>query len=314
MENNKKEISVVIPAYNAKKTIEQLLVNLQNQSIVTDRYEIIVVDDGSTDNTVNIIQKFEAVILLHQEHGGPGLARMKGVARAEGELVMFLDSDLDVGPGFLEGHLTFLTQHPEISATGGSVAEVEKSAIFSWKLVDHLSSWYNVHPSIVYKSPPEYLPSLNFCVRKSIFSQHGLSWADGRTYKGEDVVFCHNLRKNNFQIAFLPNVTVKHHDRSSFKLYLQHMFGWGHHAPFVRGQLPELSYGFLFPNSFLLLFFTAPFIVFGYTFLIWKSWAQTRFFAVSLSLPQIFIGRIAYLFGVISGTLQKTKMKARQKI
>jgi glycosyltransferase involved in cell wall biosynthesis len=306
------ELSVVIPTFNAEQTIEKLLIHLSRQSFPRGKYEIIVVDDGSTDSTVQIVEKFDEIRLVSQINSGPGVARMNGIAHATGEIILFLDSDVDVGSNLLEMHANFLNANTSVYASGGSVVEAKKSALFSWQLVDYLSSWFNAHPKIHYKAPPQYLPSLNFCVRKSVFSQHKLTWPDGKEYKGEDVIFCHKMRENNLPIRFLPNASVGHHDRATFSQYLQHMFDWGYHAPYVRGEISDLNYSYLFPGRVWLLAFTLPLIIFGYTFLIWKSWATSRFLAVTISLPQIFVGRIAYFCGVVKGTRYKAAHRARK--
>jgi len=305
MRRGNREISVVIPTFNSERTIEQLLLHLTSQSIPAETYEVIVVDDGSSDATINIVQQFKNIALICQDHGGPGKARMNGIAHAEGNYMMFLDSDIDIGPTLLEEHFTFLESNPTVCATGGSVVEAVEAALFSWQLVDHLSSWFNAHPKTRYENSPEYLPSLNFCVRKSVFTEYDLMWPDGEVHKGEDVLFCQKLRENGLQFRFLAHASVMHYDRTTFRQHMRHMYDWGYHAPFVRGEIAQLGYNFLFPNSTILLILTAPLIVFGYTFLIWKSWARSRVVAVTVSLPQIFAGRIAYLSGVFMGTRQK---------
>ena len=84
-----KKVSVIVPVYNSRKTIGRCLKRLVNQSYPV---EIIVVDDGSIDNTVEIVQKFK-VKLLKQRHKGPGAARNLGVSKAKGDIIVLVDSD-----------------------------------------------------------------------------------------------------------------------------------------------------------------------------------------------------------------------------
>ena len=121
-------------------------------------------------------------------------------------------------------------------------------------------------------------------------------------------MFCHRIRKCGLQIAFLSEATVTHHDRESFKDYMLHLYRWGYHAPFVRGNIPELKYGFIFHNRISTLTFRLPLIVVGYTFFLWKSWILERPFAITCSLPQILIGRFAYAWGVAKGTIEKNRL------
>ena len=85
--------SVIIPAYNAEKSIESCLTALHNQTGLEKRPEIIVVDDGSTDDTSLIVKKHEGVVLIQQKNAGPGAARNAGVQAARGRFLLFTDSD-----------------------------------------------------------------------------------------------------------------------------------------------------------------------------------------------------------------------------
>jgi glycosyltransferase involved in cell wall biosynthesis len=87
------KISVVIPAYNRENTIEKCLKSVINQSYAP--YEIIVVDDGSTDHTINKIEEMhcDKIRILKQNHKGAQAARNKGIVEAKGDYIAFLDSD-----------------------------------------------------------------------------------------------------------------------------------------------------------------------------------------------------------------------------
>ena len=101
--------SVVIPTYNRKPILEKCLIALENQDYAGE-YEVVVVDDGSTDRTVNWLQEgnFPHVRLLCQDHKGPSAARNLGVEHARGDTIVFIDSDLVVLSGFLSAHNTQL--------------------------------------------------------------------------------------------------------------------------------------------------------------------------------------------------------------
>ncbi len=85
-------ISVVIPAYNAQETLEQCLSALTKQTHPADSYEVIVVDDGSTDLTGKIAQDY-AVRYIRQVNQGPAAARNNGVRQARGDIILFTDAD-----------------------------------------------------------------------------------------------------------------------------------------------------------------------------------------------------------------------------
>lgn len=91
--------SVVIPTYNEAENIEACLKSLLNQSKKAD--EIIIIDDGSTDNTVEIASKFP-VSVIKSNHGGPGNSRNLGASKAKGDILVFVDADMTFDNSFLE--------------------------------------------------------------------------------------------------------------------------------------------------------------------------------------------------------------------
>ncbi len=95
-------LSVVIAAYNEGRYIARALASLEKQKLdFKDGLEIIVIDDGSTDNTTANVKRFAKVKLLHQDHKGVALARNLGVKYARGEIVIFLDADMEFEDDFM---------------------------------------------------------------------------------------------------------------------------------------------------------------------------------------------------------------------
>ena len=100
-------VSIVIPTYNRKPILMKCLKALENQTLNTNigNYEIIVVDDGSTDGTSlwikNNKDNLPHVVLFQQEHGGPALGRNLGVIKSKYEIIIFIDSDLIVLDNFI---------------------------------------------------------------------------------------------------------------------------------------------------------------------------------------------------------------------
>ncbi|ELS34765.1 MULTISPECIES: glycosyltransferase family 2 protein [Pseudanabaena] len=99
--------SIVIPTYNRLPILQKCLQAMEAQNFTTP-YEIVVVDDGSTDGTVEFLQshpqKFPHVRLVLQNHEGAAIARNTGIDVARGEVIVFIDSDLVVTPIFLSAH------------------------------------------------------------------------------------------------------------------------------------------------------------------------------------------------------------------
>lgn len=106
-------ISVIIPAYNAERTILETIASVQKQTFAD--FEIIVIDDGSTDRTVAILNNIDddRVKIFSYDNSGVAVARNRGISHATGEYIAFLDADDLWTPDKLELQLTALKQHPE---------------------------------------------------------------------------------------------------------------------------------------------------------------------------------------------------------
>lgn len=113
-------LSVVIPAFNAAGYIEECL-----GSVIAQRdcppFEVIVVDDGSVDETAQIVRmRFPSVRLFRKSNGGPGSARNLGVAHAKGEIIIFIDSDDVMLPGRLSVQGGFMLENSAVGLTFGN--------------------------------------------------------------------------------------------------------------------------------------------------------------------------------------------------
>ena len=93
--NSEPYCSIIIPTYNAEKTLRACLNTLENQSIPRDTYEILVVDDGSTDQTFDIIKHFDKIRYFYQVNQGPAAARYAEVQTARGVRILSTDPDLE---------------------------------------------------------------------------------------------------------------------------------------------------------------------------------------------------------------------------
>lgn len=90
-------ISIIIPTYNRSDLLKKTLSSLENQTLATDSYEVIVVDDGSQDGTAEFLGAYikdkNWIKYIEQKHGGPAKARNAGIKKAAGEIIVFTDSD-----------------------------------------------------------------------------------------------------------------------------------------------------------------------------------------------------------------------------
>lgn len=120
-------ISIVIPTYNRADILKECLEHLMSQEIssgsgeLRDQFEIIVVNDGGTDETAHVVNNFVtrgqvSVRYLEKKNEGQGIARNYGVREAKGDVIVFIGDDILVESDFVAKHLAFHAAHPEISA------------------------------------------------------------------------------------------------------------------------------------------------------------------------------------------------------
>ena len=117
--------SIVIPSRNRRKVLERTLKFLFHQDYPQDQYEIIVVDDGSTDGTYAMVRAQASpcrlVCLRHEERKGPAVARNRGIREARGEVVIFIDDDIFCPPQFVREHVKYHEKEKNLIVDGPAI-------------------------------------------------------------------------------------------------------------------------------------------------------------------------------------------------
>ena len=124
----KKLVSIIIPVFNEQKVLTNCLESLKSQSYKP--LEIIVVDDGSTDNTLQITKKFK-VIAIVQNHKGPGPARNLGAKKARGEILVFVDADMTFDRNFIKDLTAPILKDETIGTFSRNEMNANKNNIWS---------------------------------------------------------------------------------------------------------------------------------------------------------------------------------------
>ncbi len=117
------EVSVVMPTFNRRDSLAVVLPSLAGQDYPKDRYEIILVDNGSTDGTDELVKGLGIPNLRHivQENSGRSGARNRGIREASGGMVMFTDADIIAEPDLISSHMAFLADRPNSAVVGREV-------------------------------------------------------------------------------------------------------------------------------------------------------------------------------------------------
>ena len=93
-----RKISIIVPVFNEEKSLKKLFQKLLNLKFNKNKKEIIAINDGSTDNSFNILKKFKKIKVLNQRNQGKGKAVQSGILKATGDYVVIQDSDLEYSP------------------------------------------------------------------------------------------------------------------------------------------------------------------------------------------------------------------------
>ena len=202
-------ISVVIPTYNRLPILEKCLRALESQRLsdALEGFEVVVVDDGSTDGTVDWLlhrqEEFPHVRLVQQEHGGPAEGRNRGVHHARGDVIVFIDSDLVVTEGFLVCHAQALQRSwqqrgDRLCFTYGAVvntADFEDPTRERHKLRD--LSW-------------AYFATGNVAIDREVLEASGLFDTGFRLYGWEDLELGERLRRMGVVLVRCPEAVGYH--------------------------------------------------------------------------------------------------------
>ncbi len=199
--------SIVIPTYNRLPILQKCLAAMEQQDFDLP-YELLVVDDGSTDGTVDFLleqkTQFPHVRLLQQEHGGAAAARNLGVEQAQGETIVFIDSDLVVTPGFLAAHAKALGSETKAFTYGRVIntCNFDQPTAEPFKVTDMSRA---------------YFATGNVAIERHWLIEAGLFDLDFKQYGWEDLELGVRLKKLGLRLISCPQA-VGYHWHPAFNL------------------------------------------------------------------------------------------------
>jgi len=281
------KVSIIIPVYNEEKTIEECLKSVLNNDY--SNFEVIVVNDKSTDRTLEILKSISDKRLRYYSNkvnSGTSYSRNFGIRNSNGDLVMLLDADTLVEKDWLRKHVR---AHRNIPADliGGGVIGVYQTI---YGAADTFCSWWTSIPfSKDYYLKRFHLPTNNLSIKRDVFEKIGY-FSNDLTLGGEDAEFCFRALKNNLKLYLKSDIVVHHYDRDDLSGFLKHQAHWGRHAVKMRKRL-NMEVSSLMPNSLLMAYFAILPLAILYTGFIIMKWIRFRP-EVLLCSPFIFLGKI----------------------
>jgi len=224
--------SIIVPTYNRPVQLSICLKSLVELKYQRDRFEVIVVDDGSKESLNSVVQPFSKEItvkLVSQFNAGPAAARNTGVKHAKGEYIAFTDDDCRPAHDWLQ-QLAFHFGTAKNHAIGGKTINALIRNLYSSASqlhVDYLYEYYNPDPQKAH-----FFSTGNFALPAKIFDT--VSGFDHSLITGEDREFCDRLHDYGYSMRYAPEVVVYHaHTLTLRSFWLQH-FNYGQGAFIFR--------------------------------------------------------------------------------
>ena len=225
--------SVVVPAYNAENTIGKCLDSLARQSISRSEYEIIVVDDGSTDATPEIVARYE-VRLIRQPNRGPAAARNAGAQVARGELLLFTDADCEPAPDWIEMLCGAFTD-PSVAGAKGTYRTHQHGLVPRFVQVEYeekyelMKRWKWI----------DFVDTYSAAYRCDLFLTHGGFDTRFPSASVEDQEFSFRLAERGHRLIFVPRAIVYHQHPPSLASYARRKYFIGYWKMFLLLRHPS---------------------------------------------------------------------------
>ena len=241
------KISVVVPTYNRSALLGLCLAALEKQSLEVEKFEVIVVDDGSNDSTVDLLKSCEGScrtsLTWHQQpHAGPSAARNRGLEYARGNWIAFTDDDCIPDPHWLADLVAAIPADRKCGGIGGPVRRVRDNLV--GRYIDRellMTSW--IENGLV-----EYLITANAFVRAEALREIGGFSNDlGRTARkdfglggGEDADMGYRLRRAGYYLIMIEGGVIYHHHHDSLKEFYTMCWRHGYGAGLLSGHATEV--------------------------------------------------------------------------
>lgn len=313
------KVSIIIPSYNSRATIARAI----EASLAIDHAdkELIVVDDGSTDDSPAIASRYD-LKLIRQANGGPAKARNAGWKAATGEICFFTDADCFPNPDVLEILLEQFNDK-EVAAAGGSYEIANPESMFARLIHAEIILRHSSMPPIV-----NFLGSFNCAYRRKTLEETGGFNEEYTTPSAEDNDLSYRVHANGGKMAFDARAKVSHMHETSLIRYLRQQYNHGkwrmklysEHRNRTGGDSYSGLFDFLQPPLAVLVFFGLPLLSFPPTQKVYISLfalyciiqipmpimatLKTGRMENMLLIPVTFLRGFARGFGLLAGLLK----------
>ncbi|MEM8780454.1 MAG: glycosyltransferase [Cyanobacteria bacterium P01_G01_bin.49] len=223
-------ISVIIPTYNRPERLRTCLDSFTCLNYQSDRFEVIIVDDGSDrplDSLVNAYHDQLNLTLIRQSNAGPATARNTGATVAKGQYLGFTDDDCTLTPNWLSALENAFSKTPNALIGGKTINALLDNpySTASQLLIDYLYDYYNSDTT-----QAQFFASNNFALSKELFNQVGKFDVSFPLAAGEDREFCDRWRSQNLSLNYVPDAIIYHAHHLSLSRFWRQHFNYGRGA------------------------------------------------------------------------------------
>lgn len=226
-------ISIIVPAYNAEATIERCLQALSSQTAIQES-EIVVVSDGSTDRTGEIVRGYPEVRLLEQENQGPAAARNLGAREARGTVLLFTDADCAPLPDWAE-QLSRPIVAGEAVGTKGTYRTDQRSLVARFVQQEYEEKYARMARD----RQIDFIDTYSAGYSREIFVANGGFDTIFPSASVEDQEFSFRLARQGLRMVFVPAATVVHRHADTVTGYARKKFRIGFWKALVSRRYPE---------------------------------------------------------------------------
>ena len=230
--NTKPYFSIIIPSYNRQDEIKELLDSLEHQDLSKNEFEIIIADDGSTDGTEQLVNDYKqksslCILLLKQDHQGPGAARNLGMENASGQIFIFVDSDCTAPANWLVKIKKTFEKDPTTEAFGGP-DDAGKDFTPLLKAINYSMTSFlstgGIRGGKKRRLSKFYPRSFNMGLRRELYNKIG---GFGSLRHGQDIEFSNRIIKSGARVVYIPDAVVYHKRRTSLRKFFRQVYNWG---------------------------------------------------------------------------------------
>lgn len=246
------QISIIITTYNRVDKLDKCLKAYNKQTLPNNKYELIVVDDGSKDKTKGVVKKYKNVRYIYQKNSGQGIARNNGISKAKSEVLLLGQDDIIPAKDFVEQHLKCHLRHPEknIAVLGFTTwhPALQVNQYMKWmtngsSILGMFGGHQFAYEKLKNKSEADYnfFYTSNISLKRELLEKYPFD-PSFSGYGWEDIELGYRLyKKVGLKIKYNPNA-VAYHDHAMDENDLQkRMKSIGQAAWIFHKKYPELK-------------------------------------------------------------------------